>query len=71
MDDIGFLIAVFCCKVSWSGVFHAMVDALDVAPVRDDAGDSALSFPGAVASLNFLDKIVSMFLVNTVFGMSG
>ena len=73
-DVIGFIlifILIFCFSVSCSGVFHAMVDDLDVAPVRDEAGDDASSLPGIFAFEKFFDKILAMFFVNTVFGMLG
>lgn len=48
-----------------------LVDDLDVAPVNNKAGVDASSFPGVFTCLNLFAKMVSIFLVNTVFGMSG
>ena len=73
-DDNGFcLVAVVFLSVSCRGaVFYAMlVDDLDVAPVNEDAGVDALSFPFVGVCLNRFERMVAMFLVNTVFGMSG
>ena len=64
VDDINFFfVARFCFKVSCRGVFHAIVDDLDVVPVRDEAGEAASSFPRTISGLlNFFARIVSMFL---------
>jgi hypothetical protein len=71
-DDIGcFRGSVGFLRVSCNGVFHAMVDDLEVFPVIDDAGVAASSMPGACVDLNFFARIVLMFLVKTVFGISG
>ena len=61
-DVIGFfLFAAGCLSVSCSGVFHAMVDDFDVAPVREDAGDVASALSDVATFLNFFDKIVAMY----------
>ena len=44
-----------------------MMDDLDVAPVRDDAGDDASSLPGITAFEKFFDKILAMFFCEYCF----
>ena len=63
LDDIGFFRSVVgFFKVSCRGVFHAIVDDLDVAPVMDDAGVDASSVPGTWETvLNRFARIVAMF----------
>lgn len=69
LDDIGFfLIVVVCMRVSCNGIFHAIVEDLDAAPVRGDAGVDASSVPGTLeAVLNFFARIVSMYFCEHCF----
>ncbi len=63
--------------VSWSGTFQAIgpLALFEVVPVMDDSGDrkvAASSDPtDGVCFLIFFARIVSIFLVKTVIGMSG